>query len=106
MRSLLHKLAPVLAEFGAQRVHLITQSSNDLNLTFVVDEAAAAPLLPRLHEQLVGADAMRVDDAAVFGPAWDELYGAGAAKPGPAPWWRARREELLALAQAGSPRYV
>ena len=106
MRSLLHKLGPVLAEFGAQRVHLITQSSNDLNLTFVVDEGTAAPLLPRLHELLVGADAMRVDDARVFGPAWDELYGAGAPRAGSTPWWRAKRAELLALAAAGSPRYV
>ena len=30
-----------LDEFGRERVHLISQSSNDLNLTFVVDEAVA-----------------------------------------------------------------
>ncbi|HEX5960444.1 MAG TPA: aspartate kinase, partial [Rhodanobacteraceae bacterium] len=38
MRSLLHRLSGVLAEFGRERVHLISQSSNNLNLTFVVDE--------------------------------------------------------------------
>jgi diaminopimelate decarboxylase/aspartate kinase len=41
MRSLLHKLTDVWSEFGRERVHLISQSSNDLNLTFVVDEALA-----------------------------------------------------------------
>ena len=35
MRSLLHKLQDVWAMFGRERVHLISQSSNDLNLTFV-----------------------------------------------------------------------
>ncbi len=39
MRSLLHRLSGVLAEFGALDVHLICQSSNNLNLTFVIDEA-------------------------------------------------------------------
>jgi diaminopimelate decarboxylase/aspartate kinase len=34
MRSLLHTLSGVLAEFGQLRVHLISQSSNNLNLTF------------------------------------------------------------------------
>ncbi|HRO28746.1 MAG TPA: aspartate kinase, partial [Luteimonas sp.] len=37
MRSLLHKLSDVWATFGKERVHLISQSSNDLNLTFVID---------------------------------------------------------------------
>ncbi|MEO7916667.1 MAG: aspartate kinase, partial [Dokdonella sp.] len=41
MRSMLHKLSGVLAEFGALDVHLISQSSNNLNLTFVVDESLA-----------------------------------------------------------------
>jgi diaminopimelate decarboxylase/aspartate kinase len=53
MRSLLHKLSDVLAEFGRERVHLISQSSNDLNLTFVVDETVADGMLPRLHELLI-----------------------------------------------------
>jgi diaminopimelate decarboxylase/aspartate kinase len=30
-------------------VHLVSQSSNDLNLTFVVDEALAEGLMPRLR---------------------------------------------------------
>ncbi|MHB8446987.1 MAG: aspartate kinase, partial [Rudaea sp.] len=74
MRSMLHKLSGVLAEFGAQRVHLISQSSNNLNLTFVVDEAIAVDLVPTLHDLLIRAQAMRVEDAAVFGPSWRDLY--------------------------------
>jgi diaminopimelate decarboxylase/aspartate kinase len=106
MRSLLHRLAPVLAEFGALDVRLITQSSNDLNLTFVVDEAVAGPLVPRLHAMLVKAEAMRFDDEHTFGPSWESLYTATATRLRPVPWWAARREELLDLAARGTPRYV
>ncbi len=105
MRAMLHRLSAVLAEFGPQRVHLISQSSNNLNLTFVVDEAVAADLVPRLHGLLIKAEAMRVEDAAVFGPSWRELYTKEQAVRS-VPWWRTRREELLALAGQGTPRYV
>ncbi|MGH8126514.1 MAG: aspartate kinase, partial [Rhodanobacteraceae bacterium] len=63
MRSMLHRLSGVLAEFGHMRVHLISQSSNNLNLTFVVDEGMLDGLLPRLHELLIRAGALRTDDA-------------------------------------------
>jgi diaminopimelate decarboxylase/aspartate kinase len=104
MRSLLHKLTDVWDEFGRERVHLISQSSNDLNLTFVVDEAIADDLLPRLHALLIQSGAMPVDEAAVFGPSWRQI-----AAPAPvraAPWWRGKRDALLAAAAQGTPRYV
>ena len=62
MRSLLHKLSDVWAAFGRERVHLISQSSNDLNLTFVIDEADADGLLPQLHAELIRGGAMPVQD--------------------------------------------
>ncbi len=105
MRSMLHKLSNVLAEFGPQRVHLISQSSNNLNLTFVVDEAIASDLMPVLHALLIKAEAMRVEDRAVFGPSWRELYKKEQLAQ-PLPWWRTRRTEVLALAQSRTPRYV
>ncbi len=98
MRSMLHRLSAVLAEFGQMRVHLISQSSNNLNLTFVVDEEALDGLLPRLHEQLIKAGALRTDDAALFGPSWRALYGSDAAASTRKPWWRSERARLLELA--------
>ena len=106
MRALLHKLAPVLAEFGQQNVHLISQSSNNLNLTFVVDEAVAQPLIPQLHELLVRAEAMRLEDERLFGPRWDVLYAASSAGRRAFPWWALRRTELLALAAKSTPAYA
>ncbi|MET0226215.1 MAG: bifunctional aspartate kinase/diaminopimelate decarboxylase [Dokdonella sp.] len=105
MRSMLHKLSSVLAEFGALAVHLISQSSNNLNLTFVVDEALVDDLIPRLHALLIRADALRVEDGAVFGPSWRQLGEDFAAKPRES-WWHGRRDELLHVANEASPRYV
>ena len=107
MRSLLHTLSGVLAEFGQLRVHLISQSSNNLNLTFVVDEEVVDTLLPHLHDLLIAAGALRTDDSALFGPSWQTLYGSGEA-PGAVPaWWReAQRGNLLKLAAEATPRYV
>jgi diaminopimelate decarboxylase/aspartate kinase len=105
MRALLHRLSAVLAEFGALDVHLISQSSNNLNLTFVIDEALADELIPRLHALLIRADALRVEDGAVFGPSWRALSDDGET-PKRDDWWRHRRAELLALASERSPRYV
>ncbi|TQM17667.1 aspartate kinase [Pseudoxanthomonas sp. 3HH-4] len=106
MRSLLHKLSDVWAMFGRERVHLISQSSNDLNLTFVIDEADAEGLLPVLHEALIDSGAMPVDEASVFGPSWREINGA--VRHRGVRWWSApaMREHLLSLAQASTPRYA
>src|SRR5690606_27041490 len=85
MRSLLHKLSDVWATFGRERVHLIAQSSNDLNLTFVIDEADAEGLMQELHEELIASGAMPVREAEVFGPRWREIQGGLRRRP--APWW-------------------
>ena len=104
MRSLLHKLSDVWATFGRERVHMISQSSNDLNLTFVIDEADADGLLPVLHAELIDSGAMPVYETGVFGPRWKDILGT--TRPRPVPWWRGARERLQALAEAGTPRYV
>jgi len=104
MRSLLHKLSDIWATFGKERVHLISQSSNDLNLTFVIDEADADGLLPQLHAELIRGGAMPVQEATVFGPSWREIaHGKPQRRT---PWWVGARSKLLVHAQAGTPRYV
>ncbi|GAB2504178.1 bifunctional aspartate kinase/diaminopimelate decarboxylase [Pseudoxanthomonas sangjuensis] len=106
MRSLLHKLSDVWATFGQERVHMISQSSNDLNLTFVIDEADADGLLPVLHEALIDSGAMPVYEEGVFGVRWRELNGQF--RPRPTPWWHdaGKRARLLGLAAASTPAYA
>ncbi len=104
MRSLLHRLSDIWAAFGRERVHLISQSSNDLNLTFVIDEADAEGLVAQLHAELIDSGAMPVQDTGVFGPRWHEIVHGRHARA--APWWRGERDRLLACAARGTPRYV
>jgi diaminopimelate decarboxylase/aspartate kinase len=104
MRSMLHKLSDIWAAFGHERVHLISQSSNDLNLTFVIDEADAEGMVAQLHAELIDSEAMPVGDATVFGPSWREI--AHGKPQQAAPWWQARRDALLELAEQGTPSYV
>ncbi len=104
MRSLLHKLSDVWATFGRERVHLISQSSNDLNLTFVIDEADADGLLNELHGELIRSGAMPVQDATVFGPSWTEITHGKPQRE--TPWWHAHAADIIARAAAGTPRYV
>lgn len=106
MRGMLYRLRDVLADIGALRVHLISQSSNDLNLTFVLDEADAEGLLPRLHAELIAACALPAEEDEVFGPTWAQLYAGDRIKR-PAPWWRGRADELLRIADGQTtPAYV
>ena len=104
MRSLLHKLSDVWATFGRERVHMISQSSNDLNLTFVIDEADADGLLPVLHAALIDSGAMPVQETSVFGPRWREI--AHGIRRRETPWWQGQRERLLAVAAASTPAYA
>jgi diaminopimelate decarboxylase/aspartate kinase len=104
MRSLLHKLSDVWATFGRERVHLISQSSNDLNLTFVIDESDADGLLPILHAELIDSGAMPVEETSVFGPRWRQI--AGTIRPRQIPWWRGARARLIDIAAADTPAYV
>lgn len=105
MRRMLHRLSEVLAEFGEQRVHMVSQSSNNLNLTFVVDEEIAESLLPRLHEHLIRARVMAVDDPRLFGPSWESLEQREVIAAA-TPWWHDARAQLLSIAEQQGPAYA
>jgi diaminopimelate decarboxylase/aspartate kinase len=101
IRGMLHRLGPALAAFEEHRVHLVTQASSDLNLTVVVDESQAEPLVAALH-------AMLFDDVQdeEIGPAWRSLGQGEAPASSRIPrWWEKERQRLIA-ACADGPRYV
>ena len=103
IRALADKIAPVLATFADQRIYITTQSSNDLNQTFVVDEDQADKLARALHEVLIIED-KELDD---FGLSWIELIQQKKAQPEKSlAWWQLNRDELLTLADQHSPCYV
>src|SRR5262245_1906676 len=103
IRATLHRLGDALELFEEQRIYLVTQAANDLNLTFVVDEEQGDRLVQRLHELTV----RYAPSDRVLGPTWEQIHGLDA--PGveaPDPWWVARRDELIAIARARHCAYV
>ncbi|MCL4720403.1 MAG: bifunctional aspartate kinase/diaminopimelate decarboxylase, partial [Gammaproteobacteria bacterium] len=103
IRGALHEIGPALEAFEEHRIHLVSQSASDLNLSFVVEEGQANRLIQQLHATLVQAGA----DDEVFGPTWSELQGSDGPPAGrPEPWWVRRREELLAIARREGAAYV
>jgi diaminopimelate decarboxylase/aspartate kinase len=103
IRTILHQLSPALEVFEEQKIHLLTQASNDLNLTVVVDTAESFRLLQTLHETLIG----RFGQDTVFGPTLQQLATPTGEEVAPVlPWWQSRREELLRIADQHDSAYV
>lgn len=96
IRSILHQLGDALELFKEQRIYLVSQAANDLNLTFVVDESQGERLVEGLHERLIAA----AHDDAVIGPSWTRLFRRAdrdGASPPESPWWRTAASRLLML---------
>lgn len=102
MRANLHRLAPALELFRQRRIHLLSQAANDLNFTFVVDQADAARLVRELHALLV----QHAEGDHVLGPTLAELVATEPQAPKTCAWWIGKREQLLALAADATPLYV
>ena len=103
IRAILHRLGEALELFEEQKIYLVTQAANDLNITFVIDEEQGDRLVGRLHE--IAIRKMTVD--RVLGPTWEELYGAPGKPNGiPKQWWHDRRKDLIALAREHDAAFV
>jgi diaminopimelate decarboxylase/aspartate kinase len=106
IRTVLHELGPALAAFRERAVHLVSESSDDLNLSFAVDEEDADALVQQLHTRLIPA---AVEEPR-FGPSFEVLARRGgsgdAPEPGAMRWWGRRRSELLDLSADGEPLFA
>lgn len=103
IRSILHRLGGALEVFEDDRVYLVTQAANDLNLSFVVDENEAARQVGRLHHLLF--EHHRSD--TLLGKTWKEAFADEQEERAPvAVWWRERRQELVEIADRGTPVFV
>jgi diaminopimelate decarboxylase/aspartate kinase len=104
IRAILHQLGDAFALFAEQKIYLVSQAANDLNFTFVVDENQGDRLVEQLHELLIRP----VPGDRVLGPTWDQLFAkpaaAGAARA--LPWWRTKRDALLAAMDGRQSAYV
>ncbi len=105
IRGILHELGSAFELFQDQKIYLVTQAANDLNFTFVIDEAQGDRLVRQLHERLIQS----IGSDKVLGPTWAQLFGdkdAGAARA--LNWWEQprKRRALLDIAARESAAYV
>ncbi|MEL6343643.1 MAG: bifunctional aspartate kinase/diaminopimelate decarboxylase [Myxococcota bacterium] len=104
IRAVLHELAPVFEVFEEHRIYLVTQAASDLNLTVVIDAAQVDRMVKQLHG-LLFSNSQRDE---TFGPSWAALFEDAPQQitRGARSWWRARKDELIDIAQEHSPAYV
>jgi len=100
IRTVLPQLGPTLEVFDAQQVYLMSLASNDLNLTFVVDESQADKLCQKLHALLIENN----PQSFYYSKSWQEEFGEPSVHL--TPWWESARDTLLQIAADQSPCYV
>lgn len=100
IRTVLPQLGSVLEVFENKKIHMLSLASNDLNLTFVVDESHAEKLCQKLHHLLIESN----PQSFYYSKSWHEEFGIQTKRQ--APWWERERDELLRLAKTNSPCYV
>jgi len=103
IRRVIPRLGPVLESFGEHRIHLISLSSSDLNLTFVVDQEQSVRLMARMHELLVE----ELGATAPFGPSWQDLVSRDCVEQVPQlNWWEQQAGQLIQSMQQHDALFV
>ncbi|MGB5336518.1 MAG: bifunctional aspartate kinase/diaminopimelate decarboxylase [Woeseiaceae bacterium] len=103
IRTIIPRLAPALEVFEEERIHLMSQAANDLNLSFVVDRQQGPRLVSKLHATVI----RKKGTSGVFGPSWERLFaGDEPAARAADTWWMRKRDQLLELATVETNAYV
>jgi len=103
IRTILPRLAPALEVFEEEKIHLVSQAANDLNFSFVIDQAEAPRIVSRLHASMIRPS----DGSTTFGPSWEELFTRPATpERRPETWWQRKRDRLLEIGAREGQAYV
>jgi len=103
IRTIIPRMAPALEVFEEERIHLMSQAANDLNLSFVVDKQQGPRLVSKLHASII----RKKGATHVFGASWERLFaGDEPAARAADTWWMKKRSELLSLAATEANAYV
>lgn len=99
IRAILHQLAPMFSVFEEQKIYLLTQATNDLNLTFAVDEIQGERLLAEMHAYLF-EQAIPTEN---LGNSWQQVMPLAEER---SEWWMQAQGPLLKIAEKHSPVFV
>jgi diaminopimelate decarboxylase/aspartate kinase len=104
IRSLLPKISPIFKVFENQKIYLMSQAANDINLSFIIAPHWALKCQKELHEILFSENKKN----PLFGSSWQEIH-EGTAKQSSTektPWWSDFQKELLHLSHKETPQYI
>jgi diaminopimelate decarboxylase/aspartate kinase len=103
IRTFLSRLAPAFEVFEEERIHLMSQAANDLNLSFVVDTQQGTRLVRKLHASII----RKTGGSPAFGPSWEQLFQDEKVHTlSPDVWWMRERDTLLGVAADRLNAYV
>jgi diaminopimelate decarboxylase/aspartate kinase len=104
IRGILHELGSAFELFQDQKIYLVTQAANDLNFTFVIDEAQGDRLVQQLHERLIQS----IGSDRVLGPTWQQLFAEKKPQAQAVNWWEepGKRRRLMDIAARESAAFV
>ncbi|MDJ0909588.1 MAG: bifunctional aspartate kinase/diaminopimelate decarboxylase [Woeseiaceae bacterium] len=103
IRTILPRLAPALEVFEEEKIHLMSQAADDLNLSFVIAEDQATRLVGKLHATII----RKTGGSPAFGPSWEELFrDERLPERTSQTWWMERRGDLMELAERQQNAYV
>jgi len=103
IRTILPRLAPALEVFEEEKIHLMSQAANDLNLSFVVNQGQGPKLVRKLHASVI----RKAGGSPAFGQSWEQLFRSEqAAVLSRDAWWMRKRGQLLKLATRQLSAYV
>lgn len=103
IRTIIPRLAPALQVFEEEKIHLMSQAANDLNLSFVVDQGQGPRLVRKLHASIIG----KAGANPAFGRSWERLFQADEPVAlSHEVWWIRKRDQLLELAEQQPNAYV
>ena len=103
IRTIIPRLAPALEVFEEERIHLMSQAANDLNLSFVVDREQGSRLVSKLHATII----RKTGASEVFGSSWERLFANDEiAVRMPDAWWMKKRDRLIELVDDELNAYV
>jgi diaminopimelate decarboxylase/aspartate kinase len=103
VQSILHQIGDLFQIFLNYEIYMVSQASNNLNFTFVVDSSQAKQLVHQLHNQIITQPA----NQPFFGNTWPELMEpVSESENNRIPWWKAEQKKLQEIAQKKGSVYV
>ncbi|MDC0254261.1 diaminopimelate decarboxylase [Bacteriovoracales bacterium] len=104
IRSTLPQISPIFKVFEDQKIYLMSQAANDINLSFIIDSSHSIKCQKDLHEILFSKN----KKTQLFGPSWQEIHEGTKKQTSTQkkPWWPAHQKYLFDLSKKETPLYV